>query len=279
MQTEKQSYREVRLASHPAATLLPTDLTIARASLAAPGANDVVVRNHWFRVSISTRLMANPDAQEVEGIPIPTLKPGDTLADGAIGEVISCPPGGNIKVGDFVSHPLGWREYAIVDAGLCTPLGGRPAEPAAYLGHGWTAYAALTRGIKVRAGDTVFVSSGAGAIGSMAGQIARKLGATWVIGSTGSSEKAEWMKADLGYDAVILRNEGPVAEQLAALAPDGIDVFVDMVGGEQLEAALKHAREGARFVILGAALHGSCALWGWKNNSSTKAVSRSATTT
>lgn len=252
MITDTEVHREVRLASHPAAILLPTDLTIAEASLATPGPNDVVVRNHWFRVSISTRLMANPDAQVVEGIPIPILKPGDTLADGAIGEVISCPPGSKLNVGDFVSHPLGWREYAVVDADLCTLLGGRPTEPAAYLGHGWTAYAALTRGIKVRTGDTVFVSSGAGAIGSMAGQIARKLGATRVIGSTGSRDKAEWMKADLGYDAVILRNEGPIAEQLAAAAPNGIDVFVDMVGGEQLEAALAHAREGARFVILGA---------------------------
>lgn len=252
MNTDMKVYREVRLASHPAATLLPTDLTIAEASLATPGPNDVVVRNHWFRVSISTRLMANPDAQAVEGIPIPTLKPGDTLADGAIGEVVSCPPGSKLNIGDVVSHPFGWREYATVDAGLCTLLAVRPIEPAAYLGHGWTAYAALTRGIKVRQGDTVFVSSGAGAIGSMAGQIARRLGAARVIGSTSSQNKADWMKADLGYDAVILRNDGPIAEQLAVAAPDGIDVFVDMVGGEQLEAALAHAREGARFVILGA---------------------------
>lgn len=252
MTTYPTAYREVRLASHPGATLLPTDLMIAEAGFPTPGPNDVVVRNHWFRVSISTRLMASADAQLVEGIPIPVLKPGDTLADGAIGEVVSCPQGCGLNVGQFVSHPLGWREYALVDAGLCTPLPVRPTEPAAYLGHGWTAYAALTRGINIRPDDVVFVSSGAGAIGSMAGQIARRLGAKRVIGSTGSREKAEWMKADLGYDAVILRDERPIAGQLAVAAPDGIDVFVDMVGGEQLEAALAHARDGARFVLLGA---------------------------
>lgn len=244
--------REVRLAAHPAGMIQPSDLTIVETALPAPGPNDLVVRNRWFRISISTRLMADPHAQAVEGIPFPALRLGDALADGAIGEVVACPPESGFEIGAFVSHPLGWRDYAVVDAGRCVALGHGPIEPAAYLGHGWTAYAALTRGIQVRQGDTVFVSSGAGAIGSMAGQIARKLGASRVVGSTGSRDKAEWMKAELGYDAVILRKDGPIADQLAAAAPAGVDVFIDMVGGEQLAAAAKLARDGARFVLLGA---------------------------
>lgn len=244
--------REVRLAAHPAGMLVPGDLTLVETPLAEAGPNDVIVRNRWFRVSISTRLMASQDAQAVEGIPFPALRIGDTLADGAIGEVVSAPPGSGLSPGDLVSHPFGWREIAVVDAGLCTPLGRGPINPVAYLGHGWTAYAALTRGITLRQGDTVFVSSGAGAIGAMAGQIARRLGAARVIGSTGSPDKAAWMREALGYDAVILRGQGSTAEQLARAAPEGIDVFVDMVGGEQLQAAVGAAREGARFVLLGA---------------------------
>ncbi len=104
----------------------------------------------------------------------------------------------------------------------------------------------------MRKGDTVFVSSGAGAIGSMAGQIARKLGAKRVIGSTSSPDKATWMKTELGYDAVIVTGSTPIAELLADAAPEGIDVYVDMVGGEQLQAAVETARQGARFVLLGA---------------------------
>lgn len=244
--------REVRLATHPVGMIQPSDLTIVETALPAPGPNDLVVHNRWFRISISTRLMADPDAQAVEGIPFPALKLGDALADGAIGEVVACPPGSGFKIGAFVSHPLGWRDYAVLDARRCVALEEGPIEPATYLGHGWTAYAALTRGIQVRQGDTVFVSSGAGAIGSMAGQIARKLGASRVIGSTSARDKADWMKAELGYDAVILRHEGSIADQLATAAPDGIDVLVDMVGGEQLAAAAKVARDGARFVLLGA---------------------------
>jgi NADPH-dependent curcumin reductase CurA len=252
MDTKIKAAREVRLASYPTGMLLPEHLVITETTPPAPKANDVVVRNRWFRVSISTRLMATQGAEAVKGIPFPVLKPGDTLADGAIGEVISCPPQSDLRVGDLVSHPLGWREYAVVDASQCVALGSEPVDPIAYLGHGWTAYAALTRGVQIRERDTVFVSSGAGAIGSMAGQIARKLGAGRVIGSTSTQDKADWMKADLGYDAVIMRSGRPLVDQLAEVAPDGIDVFVDMVGGEQLAAAVATAREGARFVLLGA---------------------------
>ncbi|WP_199099139.1 NADP-dependent oxidoreductase [Dyella sp. ASV21] len=251
MNMKMTSSREVRLAAHPTGTLLPEHFVITEA-VPVPGANDVVVRNRWFRVSVSTRLMATHGAEAVKGIPFPVLKPGDVLADGAIGEVVSCPHDSGFRVGDLIYHPLGWREYAAVDASQCVALGNEPIDPAAYLGHGWTAYAALTRGIQIREGDTVFVSSGAGAIGSMAGQIARKLGAGRVIGSTGTKDKAEWMKAELGYDTVIMRNGRPIIEPLAEAAPDGIDVFVDMVGGEQLSAAMACAREGARFVLLGA---------------------------
>jgi NADPH-dependent curcumin reductase CurA len=214
--------------------------------------HQVLLRNRWFRISVSTRLMASREAKEIKGIPFPALKPGDALADAAIGDVIAAMPESGLQAGDTVLHSLGWRDYAVADARQCTLLLRDRLEPAAYLGHGWTAYAALTRGTHINRGDTVFVSSGAGAIGSMAGQIARRLGAGRVIGSTGTPGKAEWMKTELGYDAVIVRDGRPIVAQLAEAAPRGIDVFVDMVGGEQLTAAVTLAREGARFVILGA---------------------------
>jgi NADPH-dependent curcumin reductase CurA len=86
----------------------------------------------------------------------------------------------------------------------------------------------------------------------MAGQIARKLGVAKVIGSTTSESKAAWMQAELGYDAVIVSDGKGFSEKLAGAAPSGIDVYVDIVGGEQLQAASQLARQGARFVLLGA---------------------------
>ncbi len=244
--------RYVELVAHPEGALQSSHFAIAEAPLPPLAPHQVLVRNRWFRVSVSTRLMASRDAKEINGIPFPPPKPGDALADGAIGEVIAAAPESGLRVGETVLHRRGWRDYAVVDAAQCTVLRRDPIEPAAYLGHGWTAYAALTRGIQVKPGDTVFVSSGAGAIGSMAGQIARRLGAGRVIGSTRSPDKAAWMKEALGYDTVIVDDNRPFVAQLGEVAPDDIDVFVDMVGGEQLSAAVTLAREGARFVILGA---------------------------
>ncbi|WP_261803691.1 MDR family NADP-dependent oxidoreductase [Variovorax sp. PAMC26660] len=149
-------------------------------------------------------------------------------------------------------HVQGWREYAVAPATDCTRLDNSELPlPAAHLAHGWTAYAALTRGVQIRPGDTVFVTSAAGAIGSMAGQIARLLGAGRVIGSTGSRDKADRLISELGHDAAVVRGAGPIVDQLRAAAPDGIDVLLDNVGGEQLQAAVTTARENARFVIVG----------------------------
>ena len=246
------SVREVKLRDYRSGDLKAEQFSIVQTTCAAPGPGQVLVRNRWFRVSISTRLMAKAGTEKVKGIPFPPLKPGDTLADGAIGEVLQVGPGGNLRVGSLVMHPLGWRDHALVAAEQCTLIDSQKVDPAVWLGHGWTAYAALVSGVQIRQGDTVLVTSGAGAIGSMAGQIARLLGATRIIGTTSNQKKARWMQSELGYDAVITRDAGSIREQLAKAAPEGVDVIVDMVGGEQLAAALEVARHGARCVLLGA---------------------------
>ena len=252
MFTSSTNNREVKLIRHVQGEIHPDDFTIMETPIPAPKPHEVIIRNRWFRVSISTRLMAQEDAKAAEGIPFPPLNPGDTLADGAIGEVVQAGAASCLPVGSLVMHPFGWRKYAVVHEQDCKLIDCREPDPAAYLGHGWTAYAALTRGVQVKKGDTVFVSSGAGAIGSMAGQIARILGATRVVGSTSSFNKARWMQEELSYDAVVTRDGGPMIEQLAKAAPEGIDVIVDMVGGEQLSAAIQLANNGARGVLLGA---------------------------
>ena len=202
---------------------------------------------------VAGSFLISQGAGNVEGVPFPALRPGDTLAEEAVGEVVLAPAGSGLNPGDLVSHMLGWREYAVVAAAGCTRLDRTLPDPVAHLSHGWTAYAALTRAVVVRPGDTVFVSAGGSAIGSMAGQIARLLGAGRVIGSTGSRSKAERLVGELGYDAAVVRGTAePLAAQLATAAPGGLDVVLDNAGGEQLGAAVEAAREGARFVLVGA---------------------------
>jgi NADPH-dependent curcumin reductase CurA len=244
--------REVKLAVKTEGLPGAGDFALVSAPLPVPRPGEVLVRNRYFVVSASLRAMIAKGAEDVKGVPFPALREGDTLFGEALGEVVAAPVAGGLARGDLVVHHRGWRDYAAVTPQQCRKVDATQLDPVAHLGHGWTAYAALTRGATIKRGDTVFVSSGAGAIGSMAGQIARVLGAARVIGSTSSAAKAARLVSELGYDAAIFRGGGPIADQLAEVAPDGLDVFLDSVGGEQLSAGIAAAREGARIVIVGA---------------------------
>lgn len=244
--------REVKLKSYPRSLPRADNFEVVSVPTPSPASDEVLVCNRYTRAAASLRMMVSEGAESVEGVPFPALHPGDTLAEEALGEVLTAPAGSGISPGDLVIHHVGWRQYAAVPIRACTVLKKELPDSAAYLSHGWTAYAALTRAARLRRGELVFVTSAAGAIGSMAGQIARLLGAGRVIGSTGSEEKADRLVRELGYDAVVLRGKEPIAVQLAKAAPGGIDVVIDNVGGEQLQAAVVAAREGARIVVMGA---------------------------
>ncbi|TYK50482.1 MDR family NADP-dependent oxidoreductase [Actinomadura decatromicini] len=241
--------REVRLAVRPEGLPEPEHFAVVQVPVPVPGDGEVLVRNRLFHVFPAIRTLM---AGSVKGAPFPPLNPGDTLYGKAVGEVVSAPDGGGLRAGDLVQHWQGWREYAAVPADQCAPLDDALPDPAAHLGQGAIAYAALVRDARLRPGETVFVSGGAGGVGSVAGQVARRLGAGRVVGSTGSPEKAKRLVAELGYDAAVLRGEGPFEARLAEAAPDGVDVVVDNVGGEQLQAAISLARPGARVVLVGA---------------------------
>jgi NADPH-dependent curcumin reductase CurA len=247
--TLPRTTREVRLAAIPKGLPTQEHFVVAETPLPEPGPGQVLVRNRHFLVFPGLRTLIGGEA---DGVPLPPLRSGDTLFGPCVGEVVAAPADSPLRLGDVVAHLRGWREYALVSAVECTPLDDALPDPVAYLAQGSAAYGALTRLADVRVGDVVFVTGAAGAVGSLAGQIARLLGASKVIGSTGSPQKAERLVSELGYDAVVLRGTGPVADQLAEAAPEGIDVLVDTVAGEQLIAALGAARQGARFALVGA---------------------------
>ena len=156
-----------------------------------------------------------------------------------------------------MTHQYGWRDVVQEDAAGFQVRAEIPGVPLSlYLGMlgmtGLTGYVGLTAIAGVKPGDTVFVSGAAGAVGTAAGQIAKLLGAGRVIGSAGTDEKVALLTEKYGYDAAFNYKNGPVTEQLADAAPDGIDVFFDNVGGDHLEAALATFNPGGRAAICGA---------------------------
>ena len=148
------------------------------------------------------------------------------------------------------------------DAGDLRPIPSPEAGPSlethlTVLGHvGFTAYTGMIHIGDVQATDTVYVSAAAGGVGSCAVQFAKARGAT-VIGCAGSVEKVSMITDVLGADGGVNRHDGPALELLRTVAPDGIDLYYDNVGGEQLEAALAWLNFGGRVVICGAVSQGS----------------------
>lgn len=240
---------EVRLTAAPDGLPAPEHFALVETPLPEPGPGQVLVRNRHFLVFPGLRTLIGG---ELDGLPLPQVFPGQALYGPAVGEVLAAPGDGPLRPGDLVWHMLGWRDHALAGAAQFTPLDGTLPDPVAYLSPGSAAYGALTRSVRMRSGDVVLVTGAAGAVGTTAGQIARLLGAGRVIGTAGSAAKADRLVSELGYDAVLLRGRAPFAEQLAEAVPEGVDVLVDTVGGEQLTAAIGAARPGARFALVGA---------------------------
>jgi NADPH-dependent curcumin reductase CurA len=241
--------REIHLASRPEGFPTPDDFALVEVPLPAVADGQLLVRNLVMSVDPYMRGRMNLSKSYVAPYEI-----GEPLTGGAVGEVVASNAPG-FEVGDTVLHGLGWREYAAVNAADATKVDPQAAPVGAYLGvlgmPGMTAYAGLLDVAAFKEGDVVFVSGAAGAVGQVAGQVARLRGAKRVIGSAGSDAKVKYLVEELGFDAAFNYKDGPVAELLAAAAPDGIDVYYDNVGGEHLEAAIASFNQFGRVAMCG----------------------------
>lgn len=240
---------EIRLASRPHGTATLDNFSIVDTDVPQPGPGQLLVRNTWLSVDPYMRGRMSSAKSYA-----PPYEVGEAMLGGAVGEVLESRADG-FAPGDVVLHGLGWRTHAVVDGAHATTVDPEAAPVQAYLGvlgmTGLTAYAGLVDVAHVREGDTVFVSAAAGAVGSVAGQLAKRHGAARVIGSAGSAEKVRWLLDEVGFDAAFNYKDGPVRDQLAAVAPDGVDVYFDNVGGEQLEAAIDALNVHGRIAVCG----------------------------
>lgn len=240
--------REIRLASRPKGHPNAGNFTMAQVVLEPLQDGQVLVRNLYMSVDPYMRGRMN-DAKSY----VPPFELGKPLSGGAVGEVIES-RAKEFKPGDTVVSFLGWREYCIARPQELHSVG-RDIHPlSVYLGvlgmTGMTAWAGLQL-VDVKAGDVIYISGAAGAVGSVAGQLAKLRGCR-VIGSAGSAEKVTFLRTDCGFDSAFDYKRGPILEQLNRATPDGIDVYFDNVGGEALEAALSALRVHGRIIACGA---------------------------
>jgi NADPH-dependent curcumin reductase CurA len=248
--TRTADTRVVTLARRPEGEPQPADFSVEQMPVPELAAGQLLVRNAFMSVDPSMR----GRLEETEKHYTTNFQVGEPLDGSAVGRVVqSADPG--VPVGACVRHRLGWRELAVVGSDAATVVDEDRAPLSQWLGvlgqTGFTAYAGLVRTAELRPDDAVFVSAAAGAVGTAAAQFARLLGASRVVGSAGGERKAALLVDELGLDGAIDYRVEPVRDGLRRVAPDGIDVYFDNVGGDHLVAALDALNLQGRVALCG----------------------------
>ena len=244
--------RQVVLKARPNGVPKPTDFEVVEATVLAPGPGQILIRNRYFGLEPAIRGWL--DGTENYFKP---LNLGDPIRCPSIGEVIeSHHP--EYKAGGFVRGLTAWEDYSILsnDTILLQPVYPKPDIPLAHYagvfgGSGQTAYVGLHEIGKIDAGQTVVISAAAGAVGSVAGQIAKLRGCT-TVGIVGSADKAAVLKDRLGYDiAIDYRATPDIKAEVKKACPQGVDIYFDNVGGSTLDAMLPNMKDFGRIVCCG----------------------------
>jgi hypothetical protein len=237
------SSREIHLVQRPTGMPAPGDFALVERQVPDAADGEVLVQNVIMSVDPAMR---------------PRLTAGQGLNEAmmafALGRVVQAKTDA-FAVGDLVMSRLGFREYFTSDGKGLSKLSPDPELPLSVYMHalgmtGFTAYGGLLHIGQLKDGEQVFVSTAAGAVGSVAAQIA-KIKGCYVVGSTGSDDKAAWLRDEVGLDAVINYKSQPIKKALEEATPKGIDVYFDNVGGDHLEAALRRMNTLGRVPVCG----------------------------
>lgn len=248
--------RQVVLASRPLGIPQAEHFRIVEQDIPPLEAGQFLVRNEYLSVEPAMRGWVNAAANYAEPVPV-----GAVMRSFAAGTVVASRHPGYAP-GHAVMGMLGWQEYAVSDGSAIRRKVTETELPLSLslgvLGiNGLTAYFALTQVGEPRAGDTVVVSTAAGAVGSAVGQIA-KIGGCRTVGIAGGAAKAAMCVDEFGFDAAVDYKSPEFAASLARLCPGGVDVYFDNTGGAITDAVLPHINKGARIVVCGTA---SVASW------------------
>jgi len=245
--------RQWLLAHRPEGAVKPSDFRYNDGLIPTLCEGDVLVRMLYFGYDASQRIWLTED-----GGYMPSIQIGEPMRTMGIGQVVeSCDSA--YAAGDLVEGFMSWQDYVIARSDGPMPLRVLPKAdyPLSWnLGvfgvGGLTAYFGVTDGLKVKPGDTVVVSAATGSTGSLAGGIAKALGAKKVVGIAGGPEKCRWIVEKAGYDAAIDYKNSNLDAQLRELCPDGVDAYFDNVGGDMLDTLLLHMAPRGRVLICGA---------------------------
>ncbi len=242
--------RRWTLAARPVGFPKPSDFKLDEQPIPEPGLGQVLVATKWMSLDpyMRGRMNETTGASYTPGVEI-----GQPMQGTVVGEVLQSNYAG-LAVGDIVEAGLGWQEYGVIDGAAARVIDPDAAPISTALGvlgmPGLTAYFGLFEVGRPVAGDTVVVSAASGAVGAVVGQLARNAGCR-VIAIAGTQEKVDYVVDDLGFDAGINYKTESVSERLLELAPDGVNVYWENVGGEIGDAVIEQIAVKGRVVVCG----------------------------
>jgi NADPH-dependent curcumin reductase len=244
--------RRIVLATRPHGLPEARHFRLEAMEVPSPRGGQVLLQTIYLSVDPYMRELMN----EVPPVYAPSVGVGETMVGGTVSRVVAS-ENPKFAVGNLVLANAGWQEYAISD-GTDLMLLDDTDHPSYALGGlgmtGFTAYVGLLEIGRPQHGETVVVSAAAGAVGSMAGQIARVKGAR-VIGIAGGAQKCRHVVNEFGFDDCIDRHDPQFAQRLAQACPGGIDVYFENVGGAVFDAVLPLLNIGARVPVCGNIAH------------------------
>lgn len=240
--------RQALLVRRPTGIPAAEDFEVSPSEVPQVSDGRFLVRNLYLSVDPAQRGWAADSANYSAAVPL-----GTTMRALAVGVVTASRCDG-VQAGEVLYGWFGWQYFSLAEPKDILLRGHFPVPIIQYLGllgiNGLAAYLALHDIGRPRAGDTLLVSTAAGAVGSLAGQIGKILGCR-TIGLTGTDEKAERCRAKYRYDVAINYRDGDWIKQLAQAVGDGVDVFFDNTGGPILDAAIRHMAVGGRIIQCG----------------------------
>jgi NADPH-dependent curcumin reductase CurA len=240
--------RQVLLASRPAAQVTVENFRVVDAELPKPGPGEVLVRNEWLSLDPYMRGRMSEAKSYVKPVEIGGLMVGQT-----VGEVVESQDAA-LKPGDKVLTSLGWQLYGVAKARELVKVDASRVPASYYLGvlgmPGMTAWFGLHEIGKPKAGETFVVTAASGAVGSVAGQLAKSIGCR-VVGIAGGKVKCDYVVNELGFDACVDYKAGKLGDDIRAACPKGVDVLFENVGGEILDTLLAVMNPFSRIVVCG----------------------------
>ncbi len=242
--------RRFLLRERPTGRIGPETFELSEEAIPELGDGEALVRVDWISLDPTNRMWINDTPTY-----LPPVGIGEVMRAAGLGEVVAS-KSPNYAVGQTLQGLLGWQEYAVVSpTAFVMPVDvAEGISPSAYLGAlgstGLTAWVGIRDIGKPKPGETVVVSAAAGAVGSVAGQLAKAAGAR-VVGIAGGPEKCALLTDQLGFDAAVDHRAGDWAAQLAAATPNGIDVDFENVGGDIMDAVFARLNIGARVALCG----------------------------